>query len=88
MMQNDGSIAGVLGLRLISNPALVIDTGKRSWARVRSHGRALRRLKRGFRQNIDVVWAPDPNFYRTADTIYAHPARLAELRRAIETAPK
>lgn len=71
------------GLRLIYSPRMVIDSGERSWARVRSHGRARRRLKRGFRQNIDIIWLPDPNVMMTAHNIIGHPATLQKLIDAI-----
>lgn len=75
------------GLRLMHVPHMVIDTGERSWARVRSHGRARRRLKRGFRQNIDVVWAPDPNVLMDERNIYGHPATLQKLVAIAEAQP-
>jgi hypothetical protein len=72
------------GCRLIADPSRVVDTGERSWARVRSPGRARRRLKRGFRQNIDVIWAPDPNVIVAGDMMIAHPAIIEKIRRKIE----
>ena len=77
-------LGSLYGLRLIKNASMVIDSGERSWRRVRSPGRARRRLKRGFRQNIDVVWVPDPNLIRFADTIVAHPAIIQKLIAAMQ----
>lgn len=68
-----------MGLQIIKHDWMVIDTGERSWKRVRSPGRARRRLKRGFRQNIDIVWAPDPNVVTTPTQIIGHPATIARL---------
>lgn len=67
------------GLRLIRDKRLVIDSGERSWARVRSPGRARRRLAAGHRQNIDVVWIPDPKLMMTRDMIIGHPAMIEAL---------
>lgn len=81
-----GSIGGLNGLRIIRDPKLVVDNGKRSWARVRSPGRARRRLALGHRQNIDVIWEPQREIYQTADMLIGHPAVIAELLRKVEAA--
>jgi hypothetical protein len=70
------------GLRVISDAKMVEDSGERSWARVRSHGRAKRRLKRGYRQNIDIIWVPKKEFLRFGDAIVGHPAMIQKLKEA------
>lgn len=76
-----------LGMRLIKRPEMVVDSGDRSWARVRSPGRARRRLKLGHRQNIDIIWAPDPNLLTTADMIIGHPVMIEKLIAATREKP-
>ncbi|QEL26122.1 hypothetical protein FQV39_28580 [Bosea sp. F3-2] len=48
------------------------------WSRVRSPARAQRRLKRGFRQNIDRRYRPAA--FEIGGVIYAHPEILRQLR--------
>lgn len=67
------------GLRVITNPMLTIGPLE-DWSGVRSHGRAIRRRKRGFRQNIRFYFTPDPSFYRMGDTVVGHPETVAHLK--------
>lgn len=78
---------GLFGMDLIRDHRMVIDSGKRSWKRVRSHGRARRRLKRGFRQNIDIIWIPDPKLLTFGRTIVGHPAMIQKLIEASKAKP-
>lgn len=51
------------------------------WSRVRSPGRARRRQKRGFKQNISYTRAPDPSAYEFNGRIVMHPTVLLRLQR-------
>lgn len=87
-LEDAAAVTGLHGLRLIKDSSLVVDNGKRSWARVRSPSRARRRLAMGFRQNIDVIWEPRPEIYQTADMLIGHPVVIAELLRQVEEASR
>lgn len=52
------------------------------WSRVRSPARAARRLKRGFRQNIERRYKPAA--FQIAGIIYAHPEIASALRAAVK----
>ena len=56
------------------------------WSKVRSPSRAMRRLKRGFRQNIVHRRRPSPNFLRIGRLVVMHPETLAALRFEMERA--
>lgn len=66
-------------MRIVENPMLTVP-GPEDWSRVRSPSRALRRRKRGHRQNIVITQLPDPNFYVLGDTMYCHPVMAAKFR--------
>ncbi len=50
------------------------------WSRVRSPGRARRRRRLGYRQNIAWVQIPDPAIYEIAGGFYMHPETLERLK--------
>lgn len=81
-------IPGLFGMRVIRDAKMVQDSGQRSWAKVRSHGRARRRLKRGFRQNIDIIWEPKPDVIVAGDMIVGHPDTIQKMLVAIEAQGK
>jgi hypothetical protein len=45
------------GVRIIENSSL-LDGPFEDWSKVRSHGRALRRRRRGFPQRIRIYYTP------------------------------
>lgn len=69
-----------LGLSIVENPDLIVPDGE-DWSRVRSPGRAARRRKRGFRQNIVQRWKPDPRVIEIGGFYVMHPAIADQLRR-------
>jgi len=68
------------GMKLVSADHLE-DTIE-DWSQVRSPSRARRRRWK-HRQNIKFIKVPKKEFYQVGDTIYAHPVRIAELRREV-----
>lgn len=50
------------------------------WSGVRAPSRAIRRRKRGFRQNIRFVQVPKPDAYVIDGVMYVHPVTLARAR--------
>lgn len=75
------------GLRIIENDHLVIGPFE-DWANVRSHGRAARRRKRGFKQNIRLYYKPNPNMMKMPDgSLVGHPETVRELRRQLDERP-
>lgn len=69
-----------LGVRFVESSHLTLP-GPDDWSRVRSPGRARRRLKRGFRQNIRPTQIPDPNLYLLRNGSYVgHPATIHKIR--------
>lgn len=70
-----------LGVRIISTPAAVRRV--EDWSRVRSPARARRRMKRGFRQNVEIV--EEPCCYLIGPDCYARPAVVDALRKANDT---
>lgn len=70
------------GVRIVESRALydLVD----DWSRVRSPGRARRRLKRGYRQNIVTVQVPKPDGYSLdGRTIHMHPVTAAKFYAAM-----
>lgn len=55
------------------------------WSRVCSPSRAARRLKRGFRQNIERRYKPAA--FQIAGVIYAHPEIVKALRERVAKDP-
>ncbi len=53
------------------------------WSRVRSKGRAARRRKRGFRQNIDFRVVPKMEVFRFGDRLVMHSQMLREFQARI-----
>ena len=78
--------AGILpfgSIRIVESELLVIGPFE-DWAAVRSHGRAARRRKRGFKQNIRLFYKPDPNMRQLPDgSLAGHPMTVDILRREI-----
>ena len=70
-----------MGLKIIENPMLTKTV--EDWSRVRSHGRARRRRWK-HRQNIKTLTVPSDQMYMTGDTVICHPAKVRELRKAME----
>lgn len=56
------------------------------WSRVRSPARARRRMKRGYRQNIDIIETPKKEAISMdgGQTLYMHPVTADVLRREIK----
>lgn len=69
------------GLRIIEAVNMV--EVYEDWSRVRSPGRARRRLRQGHRQNIVQRTRPMPGMMQTGDAIYGHPDTIAKVVRAI-----
>lgn len=75
--------AGILaGVRISTNINLTVPY--EDWSRVRSPSRAIRRMKRGFRQNIVHRRRPDPRLFRIGDMVIMHPETLTALRAEVE----
>lgn len=55
------------------------------WSRVRSPARAARRLKRGYRQNIDRRYKPAA--FQIGGVVYAHPEIVRAMRDRTERSP-
>ena len=53
------------------------------WSKVRSPGRALRRRKRGFRQNIQMRKVPKPEFIQIGNKLIVHSEMLRELEKKL-----
>lgn len=53
------------------------------WSKVRSPGRARRRMRRGHRQNIVRRTRPMPGMIQTGDALYGHPDTIAKVVRAL-----
>lgn len=69
------------GMEIIVNAEL--GTWSEDWSRVRSPGRARRRLKK-HRQRIGRTFTPDPKWYVLEDrTLITHPANLGRLEAAL-----
>lgn len=49
------------------------------WSEVRSPGRARRRMKRGFPQNVKHMQVADPNVYVTGTVINGHPETIKRM---------
>lgn len=69
-------------LRIVEDDRLLDYVGE-DWSKVRSPGRAKRRRKRGFKQNIKAMYAPKKEAYRVGNTLYMHPAMAAEARKLV-----
>ncbi len=72
------------GLRIVESEHLTIGPFE-DWTAVRSHGRAARRRKRGFKQNIRYFYKPDPDMKQLPDgTLVGHPVTVNLLRRELD----
>ena len=54
------------------------------WSEVRSPGRARRRMKRGFKQNIRIVQVPDPSVYVIGNKAHMHPDTARSFRERLD----
>lgn len=63
-----------MGMPIVTNRLLTVPA--EDWSRVRSPGRARRRMRRGFRQNIRYYDAPTPKAMVIGGVIYVHPDML------------
>jgi hypothetical protein len=70
-----------MGLKIIENPMLTKTI--EDWSRVRSPSRARRRRWK-HKQNIKTMTVPSDQMYMTVDTVICHPAKVRELRKAME----
>lgn len=77
-----GSLIPFGGVRIIEDWNLTDSVA--DWSEVRSHSRAKRRLRRGFRQRIKYLNVPKKQAFSIdgGRTLYMHPIIAAELRRA------
>lgn len=76
-------IANAVGLPIIESDQMVVGPFE-DWSKVRSHGRAARRRKRGFRQNIRLFYKPRPDFLQLPNgTLVGHPEMGRELKRSL-----
>lgn len=65
------------GLQLVESVHMTVPA--EDWSRVRSPGRARRRIKRGYRQNIRYYQKPSPEVFVTDGKIMAHPETIRAL---------
>ncbi len=81
-----GNTLSYVGLQIIEAPAMVIGPFE-DWSAVRSPGRARRRRRQGHPQRIRQYYKPDPKVLhdKVHGVIYAHPATVDALRKAIPT---
>lgn len=70
------------GVRIIENKHLTKTV--EDWSRVRSPSRALRRMRRGFRQNVRLVIVPrgDLVTFDNGRSFYGHPETVAKIKTA------
>jgi hypothetical protein len=66
------------GMKIVSDPYCTEREPSEDWSQVRSPGRAARRRKK-YPQRIRIYFKPAA--YRIGDTLFAHPAIIAELRK-------
>lgn len=67
------------GMRIIEDASLT--DPYEDWSRVRSPGRARRRMKRGHRQNVVIRYRPMEVAYRVGNAFVMHPAMADLLRK-------
>lgn len=72
------------GVRIVESFAMVDHV--EDWSRVRSPGRARRRRKLGYRQNIEVIAVPKKEafFIDNGRTAVMHPEMATQLRQALQ----
>ena len=76
----------MMGCRVFTNAHMMVGPFE-DWSKVRSPGRARRRRKRGYRQNISFYMLPDPNLIQSANgDLFGHPATVAKLIAKIKAA--
>lgn len=75
------SMLPIPGVKIIESELMTITV--EDWSGVRSPSRARRRMKRGHRQNIRYVQAPDPKLIYSNEGIFGHPATIAKVLQGI-----
>lgn len=70
------------GLKIITDVNMTVPA--QDWSRVRSPSRAVRRLRRGFPQNIRHWRKPSPNAFCIGDKWIMHPSMAEKLAIEIE----
>lgn len=65
------------GLQIVESSYLTVPA--EDWSRVRSPGRARRRIKRGYRQNIRYYQKPSPDLIVAEGKITGHPETIRAL---------
>lgn len=73
-----------MGLPIVTNRLLTVPA--EDWSRVRSPGRARRRMRRGFRQNIRYYDAPTPKAMVIGGVMYVHPDMLDAITKQADAA--
>lgn len=73
------------GLRIVETE--IVGDPYEDWSRVRSPSRAIRRLKRGFKQRIVTRYLPNGKCIqdKARGVIYIHPLDVIKLRVALRT---
>ena len=71
----------MFGTEIIESEAMVDYV--EDWSRVRSPSRAIRRRRRGFRQNIVTRAVPKPGAFRIGSKLVMHPQTARQLRMRI-----
>ncbi len=73
-----------MGMPIVTNRLLTVPA--EDWSRVRSPGRARRRMRRGFRQNVRYYDAPTPKAMVIGGVIYVHPDMLGAIMKQADAA--
>lgn len=80
---SESKISNIQGIQIIESPYLteLIE----DWSRVRSPSRAIRRRKRGFKQNIEYRQVPSPNAcVMSSGKIIMHPDTARKVYEQLE----
>lgn len=77
--------------RIVQNEFLTVPV--EDWSKVRSPSRAKRRMKKGHRQNVRIIYVPSHEVYRmalpgTPETLVMHPEKYKELGRKLDKSIK
>jgi len=73
-----------MGMPIVTNRLLTVPA--EDWSRVRSPGRARRRMRQGFRQNVRYYDAPTPKAMVIGGVIYVHPDMLDAIMKQADAA--
>ncbi len=74
-------VGNFAGINIIEDRNLMVTI--EDWSKVRSPSRAIRRLKRGFKQNVVSHQVPDTKIYMVKDRAIMHPDVGKKLREKI-----